>query len=72
MALAARLLLLLIVIGVLVVTARNLLAARPTVKCATCRHCRKLFDDGTLCGFGSRETFKNAVHVDNCMDYRKA
>ena len=40
-------------------------------KCATCLHCRKLFDDGTLCGYGSREVFKNQVHVENCMDYER-
>ncbi len=39
-------------------------------KCADCVHCRKLFDDGTLCGFGPREVFKNEVQVNNCVDHR--
>ncbi len=39
--------------------------------CATCRHCRKLFDDGATCAFGSRETFKNETHIRNCIDYQK-
>ncbi|MBK8978889.1 MAG: hypothetical protein IPM29_23560 [Planctomycetes bacterium] len=37
-------------------------------KCRGCRHARKLFPDGTLCGFGKREVFKNEVHVGNCVD----
>lgn len=40
-------------------------------KCSDCVHARKIFDDGTLCGFGRSETFKNAVHVGNCVDHRK-
>ena len=40
-------------------------------KCKTCKHRRKVFDDGTLCGFGNKETFKNTVHVQNCIDYEK-
>lgn len=41
------------------------------LQCATCRHCRKLFDDGSTCGFGPRETFKNETHIRNCIDYSK-
>lgn len=37
-------------------------------KCSGCRHAKKIFDDGTLCTFGRRETFKNSVHVSNCID----
>ena len=39
------------------------------LKCATCRHCRKLMRDGSICGYGSRETFKTIVHIENCWDY---
>ena len=40
-------------------------------KCASCRYCRTVFHDGTLCSFGPREVFKNEVHVSNCVDYRR-
>ncbi len=40
-------------------------------KCSDCVHARKVFDDGTLCGFGKSETFKNSVHVQNCVDHRR-
>jgi hypothetical protein len=43
----------------------------PQHKCADCRHRRKIFPDGTLCGFGKRETFKNEVHVANCVDHQR-
>jgi hypothetical protein len=48
---------------------RQLAGARKS-KCSTCRFARKVFDDGTLCTFGTRETFKNNVHVQNCVDHR--
>ena len=38
-------------------------------KCGSCRHCAREFEDGTLCTFGARETFKNSVHVANCADW---
>ena len=62
-----------VVIAVVVyMVVRALSAARAgEFKCSTCRHCRKLFDDGSLCGYGSREVFKNAVHIANCTDYKK-
>jgi hypothetical protein len=44
---------------------------RPRLKCATCCHSRKLFKDGSLCGYGPEETFKKVVHINNCLDYRK-
>ena len=44
---------------------------RSRLKCSTCTHCRKLFDDGALCGYGSKEVFKNEVHIANCTDYSK-
>jgi len=38
-------------------------------KCADCIHCRKLYRDGVLCGFGAREVFKNPTHIDMCPDH---
>ncbi len=40
-------------------------------RCATCNHCKKLFSDGSLCVWGSTETFKNEVHIRNCTDYQR-
>ena len=42
------------------------------LKCRSCYHCKRLFDDGVICRYGSREVFKNQVHVENCQDYRRA
>ena len=42
---------------------------RPRYKCATCRHCGELFPDGVLCRDGSRETFKNPIHIEMCPDF---
>ncbi|MEM7202868.1 MAG: hypothetical protein AAF628_21600 [Planctomycetota bacterium] len=39
--------------------------------CATCRNCKALFDDGVICAFGAKETFKNETHIANCSDYRR-
>jgi hypothetical protein len=38
-------------------------------KCHDCRHCRRLFDDGVMCGFGNREVFKNSRHIAMCGDW---
>ena len=43
---------------------------RRRFKCATCKSCGRLFDDGVLCQFEGRETFKNETHIGNCIDYR--
>ena len=37
--------------------------------CETCRSCGKVFDDGVLCRFQGRETFKNETHIGNCIDH---
>ena len=42
---------------------------RRRFKCATCRNCSKLFDDGVLCRYMDNETFKNETHIKNCADY---
>ena len=43
--------------------------ARPRFKCATCRNCKEMFDDGVICAFESKETFKNETHIANCPDH---
>lgn len=43
---------------------------RQRFKCETCRSCGKIFDDGVMCQFQGRETFKNETHIGNCIDYR--
>jgi hypothetical protein len=45
--------------------------AKSRFPCATCANCRGLFDDGAICAFGARETFKNETHIANCHDYRR-
>jgi hypothetical protein len=43
---------------------------RVTDKCRDCRNCGKIFDDGVICRFGGKETFKNETHVGNCIDWK--
>jgi hypothetical protein len=38
-------------------------------KCRGCRHLRRAFDDGVMCGYGSREVFKTAAHIRMCGDW---
>jgi len=38
-------------------------------KCRTCRHCRKLYDDGVMCGYRDKQTFKNPAQIDMCPDH---
>ena len=42
---------------------------RSSFQCETCRSCGRLFDDGVLCQFQGRETFKNETHIANCVDH---
>ena len=55
------------------IVARQLISGtrRSRFKCATCKSCGKLFDDGVICRFAGRETFKNETHIGNCIDYEK-
>lgn len=43
--------------------------ATTNAKCAGCIHRGRLDEDGVLCRFGQRETFKNSVHIANCTDF---
>ncbi len=40
-------------------------------QCGTCRHCKTEFDDGVICMFQGRETFKNEVHIANCNSHQR-
>jgi hypothetical protein len=41
----------------------------PDFKCRTCRHCRRLDRDGVMCGFGTKQVFKNPAQIDMCPDH---
>ena len=38
-------------------------------KCHDCQHMRRTFDDGVMCGYGSREVFKTRAHIRLCPDW---
>ena len=38
-------------------------------KCHDCEHLRRSFDDGVMCGYGSREVFKTRAHIRMCGDW---
>jgi len=40
-------------------------------KCKTCRHCRKLYDDGVMCMYEDKEVFKNPAQIGMCPDHEK-
>ena len=64
-----RVLVFVVAVGALVVLAMKLFPRGPRFKCATCRHCGRLDRDGVMCRFGTKEVFKNAIHIENCMDH---
>jgi hypothetical protein len=39
--------------------------------CSTCAHCGTEFNDGVICLFAGRETFKNEVHIANCGSWTR-
>jgi hypothetical protein len=41
-------------------------------KCHDCQHLRRTFDDGVMCGYGSREVFKTRAHISMCPDWSPA
>lgn len=67
---ALRILLpILAIVGLYYYVRRNFSRPAAEPSCATCRHCNKVFEDGTLCAYGDKEVFKKPVHVKNCTDY---
>lgn len=38
-------------------------------KCHDCRHLRRSFDDGVMCGYGTSEVFKTRAHISMCPDW---
>jgi hypothetical protein len=40
-------------------------------QCHDCEHAKELFDDGVICRFAGRETFKNEVHIANCGSHSR-
>ena len=45
---------------------------RPRFKCRDCRHLRRSFDDGVMCGYGTREVFKTPANIRMCGDWEPA
>ena len=41
-------------------------------KCHDCLHLRKGFDDGVMCGYGTREVFKTPANIRMCGDWTPA
>ncbi len=71
-----QLLLLAVVVYLIYVVVRAILGGdrpggRKKFPCATCRNRGKMFDDGVMCKFRGRETFKNETHISNCIDYER-
>ena len=68
-----RLLLLAAFLGLIVWVAYRALGFTPRTryKCRTCRYCGLLDEDGVVCHLGGRETYKNPVHISNCVDWAR-
>ena len=64
--------LLAVVVAGLVRFARRAPGRRPRFKCHDCRHLRRTFDDGVMCGYGEREVFKTRAHISMCPDWAPA
>jgi len=57
---------------ILVVRAAPWRAGRRRIRCDGCAHLRRRFDDGVMCGYGSKEVFKTAAHIRMCGDWQAA
>ena len=68
-----RILIVAAILYFLYIVVRQLMSGtrRSRFKCATCKSCGRLFDDGVMCQFQGRETFKNETHIGNCIDYER-
>jgi hypothetical protein len=42
---------------------------RSELKCATCRYCELIDQDGVMCRYGGTVTLKTLANVNMCMDY---
>lgn len=40
-------------------------------KCAKCKYCEVLYDDGVKCNMSGRSHFKTNVHIGYCTDFNK-
>jgi len=49
--------------------ARRLGGGRRRFKCHDCRHLRRSFDDGVMCGYGTREVYKTPANIRMCGDW---
>jgi hypothetical protein len=45
---------------------------RRRYKCIGCEHLRRAFDDGVMCGYGTRETYKTLANIRMCGDFEPA
>lgn len=42
------------------------------IRCDGCAHLRRRFDDGVMCGYGTKEVFKTSAHIRMCGDWQAA
>lgn len=42
------------------------------IRCDGCAHLRRRFDDGVMCGYGTKEVFKTSAHIRMCGDWEAA
>ena len=50
---------------------RRFFRRKSEFKCAYCRHCHEIDEDGVICNYQGKQTFKTIVHINNCMDYER-
>ena len=70
-----------VILGLLVAAAVVILVVRAApwragrrrrIRCDGCAHLRRRFDDGVMCGYGSKEVFKTSAHIHMCGDWQAA
>jgi hypothetical protein len=59
----------LVVWKVVVLVLRYAKKPKNDLKCATCRHCEIIDQDGVMCRYGDAVTLKTLANVNMCMDY---
>ncbi len=65
------LILLAVVVWVLVRWLGPRVGAGSGFKCKTCRHCRKVYDDGVMCRYLDKQVFKNPAQINMCPDHER-